>query len=382
MAHNLITMLAALTILCSCNNPLVAPPRNARDGKSLKSLNSTATTRPIAEFAPAKAVMISKMTLSPPYDGASFVRALKTTGIPLLEVEANDSPSNLFVPHSDIWLRDFAPQWVEVRSGATNLPHLEARGLRYLKREPEDDRAAASIASRLAIPFADGPFQLDGGNILNDGTDCYTSAEPLGFQRRGPHEKQRLSGLKSHLGCRQLISLSGTPHDHIDMWAKFLSTDTVLVNEVTPDLLDYVFREHGALYQYVRAVQESLNQTASQLAMTKKVIRIPMPVPLPLMWRSYTNSLIINKFALIPRYRTSQMPGVSYPDTAILSALEAKVEKTYREQGFTPLWIDADSYIRRGGSLHCLAVAVPATPVENKSQDVQISTRGSRNQKL
>lgn len=350
----LITIIYATLLASSCHN------------QSRPNSPSTMETKPIPEFAGVESVVVSSMALNPPYESSSLASAIRKVAIPLIQLENVASPHRFFAPHSDIWIRDLAPQWVQLTAVSKGTSGIEARGMRYLSRGLDDDRAGANIADRVGLPFRDSFLHMDGGNILNDGTDCYSAAEDFGGRWRGPHQKNHLRSLRSHLGCRKLFQIAGAPHGHIDMWAKFVNKDTVLINEITPEHLEFIWNEHGSLYQYTRSVQTALNQIAQQFrAINKTVIRIPMPTPLPLMWRTYTNSLTINQFVLLPRYKESQMPGVSYPDENLLKSLESHVEKIYRDQGLTPLWVDSDSYIRRGGSLHCLAITIPAHDSKN-----------------
>ena len=64
------------------------------------------------------------------------------------------------------------------------------------------------------------------------------------------------------------------------------------------------------------------------------------------MFRSYTNSLLVNGTAFVPQYATDPVHG-------------PRVEAIYQDLGFKVVWVPSDSLIRDGGAVHCVTMQVP-----------------------
>jgi agmatine/peptidylarginine deiminase len=83
-----------------------------------------------------------------------------------------------------------------------------------------------------------------------------------------------------------------------------------------------------------------------------------MPLPDSDVFRSYTNSLLLNGTALIPRYIRS-ISG-SYPDQSLQDSYEAEVRAIYESLGYKVVFIPSDGMIDNGGAVHCVTMQVPA----------------------
>jgi hypothetical protein len=136
------------------------------------------------------------------------------------------------------------------------------------------------------------------------------------------------------------------PYDvihHIDMHIKLLDEETLLVGQYPPGVADGPQIE--ANLQYV------LNNFQTCYGRPYKVVRIPMPpaangqYPPSGDYRTYTNSMIINKTVMIPTYE------YQYDTTAF---------RIYREAmpGYNVVGIDCNSIIPSLGAIHCIVKEV------------------------
>jgi agmatine/peptidylarginine deiminase len=157
-------------------------------------------------------------------------------------------------------------------------------------------------------------------------------------------------------GCKRTRIFPRMPSEgtgHIDMWAKFLNNNTVLVNQLEPATAqtDSSFSDNlQAIHAYLEA------RVADLQAMGLTVVRIPMPLPLAGMTRSYTNSLLLNGTALVPVYRNPA------PDQDLFGDYERRVKAAYEAAGFKFVPILSDSMIAQGGAVHCVTMQYGMMP--------------------
>ena len=151
--------------------------------------------------------------------------------------------------------------------------------------------------------------------------------------------------MKKFLGIDRYVKMETLPYDvihHIDMHMKLLDEETLLVGEYPPGVADGPQIE--ANLQYV------LNNFQTCFGRPFKVIRIPMPpengqYPPQGDYRTYTNSIIINKTVIIPTYE------YQYDTTAF---------RIYREAmpGYNIVGINSNAIIPSLGAIHCIVKEV------------------------
>lgn len=297
------------------------------------------------------------------------------------------------------WARDWAP--------LMTLPEARYRGpavdvrmlkMRYLKERPVDDQVPQELAKTLlqrvqelpGLNFykLDLPFYGEGGNIMCSRRNCFVTEELLRMNSeeylgvgQAIEPKQIRAALEAHLD-QKVWSVHRLPYEstgHIDMWAKFLNPQTVIVAELSDETLKYV---PPPLREHYREVQEYLNiEATGQTSEGKlvpdalatllhhfepqvKIVRIPMPAPGIYardleVFRSYTNSLLLNGKAIVPKYRRFAGYARTYDDQALTSEYERQVQRVYEQAGYQVIWLDADYLIQDGGAWHCAAMQVP-----------------------
>lgn len=250
--------------------------------------------------------------------------------------------------HGNIWLRDFGPIPVRVND------RLALLDLAYSDPgTPATDQVPERIATVAGLPVKTVEVALDGGDFLTDGFFCFTSRSDPSIT-----EALRTSQL-SRLGCAKPVLLKNVPHPHVDMWIKVLRPGQVVVNELDARSLKVAAELYGEVPEDLIQLRDKLNRQANELGKMVSVKRIPMPLPFRGTFRTYANALLVNKTAIIPRYRHFGWTRERYPDAVIIPAIEAEVAEIYRQAGFTPKFIDADALIYNGGAFRCVTAVIP-----------------------
>jgi agmatine/peptidylarginine deiminase len=144
------------------------------------------------------------------------------------------------------------------------------------------------------------------------------------------------------LGCTKLVFLESPrdePTGHVDMIAKFTRPNTVLVGS-----FDAETRPGDAA---------TMDRNAKLLAGIRlhrskrlRVLRIPMPDPDDGVFRSYTNSLLVNGTAVVPTYG-----GDPVVEAAALEAYRNALPRVWKVAT-----VDASDAILLGGAVHCAAL--------------------------
>jgi agmatine/peptidylarginine deiminase len=282
------------------------------------------------------------------------------------------------------WSRDWAPLGARSKNG--DLVLIDQN---YYSHRPADDNTPTELekhivdAKRVSVPVHN-----EGGNfMLNSQGHCFmtervveANAEFADSEENSrkldtdPSKERRLDKLqivdlyKSFMGCTEVTIFPRLPHEgtgHIDMWAKLMNDNTMIVASIEEDIVQlpvYNDEQRGKVLE----MQRFLNERSDEIeGMGFTVIRIPNPAPFfrskdlaePI-YRSYTNSLIVNKHVLVPRYekpmrKRGDADGLKYPDHHLLARFEQEVGTIYAELGYEVRWETTDNMIEHGGSVHC-----------------------------
>lgn len=299
------------------------------------------------------------------------------------------------------WARDWAPISAYNKKGETVFLDFN-----YHANRPTNDSAPALLARHFEYERVSVPLYLEGGNLLTNGKDCLTTNVVKKFNNQSRmnanrmrreaegldpvddeslSEDQIVSYLKTLGGCDRvkfLYPLFQEGTGHIDMFAKFIGDNQILLADFLPEVIvadpnDFKNPSFGEFWDQkldkekfsnwresqnlVRSSKMYLDANAIELEkMGYKVTRIPMPIPFyykdangeraPL-YRSYTNSLFINGQVIIPSY--SQFKDDDYIDSALISTYEDQVKSVYTSANFQTYFENFDKIILEGGSIHC-----------------------------
>ena len=236
------------------------------------------------------------------------------------------------VPLDTMWIRDYGPLLVETSDGGRRVVDL-----RYSYGRWQDDAFPTRLARSWGLPVSRPPLAADGGNLLSDGTGrCITTERVLLQNRRRSYTRRQIRDLlRSYLGCREtaiLPTLVGEGTGHADLFAAVTGPGRVLVGRYDP------------VDDPVNAAV--LDQAANLLADAGfAVTRIPMPGHEGLVFRTYTNALIVGGAVLVPVYADDRR-------------FEREALETLRQAwpGKRVVPIDATGIIRRFGGLHCVGL--------------------------
>jgi len=151
--------------------------------------------------------------------------------------------------------------------------------------------------------------------------------------------------MNKFMGLDRYIKMQTLPYDdihHIDMHMKLLDEETLLVGQYPAGVADGP--EIEVNLQYI------LNNFLTCYGRPYKVVRIPMPpengqYPPSGDYRTYTNSIIVNKTVIVPTYE------LQYDSTAL---------RIYREAmpGYRVVGINSNAIITSLGAIHCITKEV------------------------
>ncbi len=246
------------------------------------------------------------------------------------------------LPVKGMWVRDYGPVFVRSQQRGIIINDAE-----YIESDRiHDDLAPTELANLLKLPVKSVPMLIEGGNILSNGQGLCLTTDALMSrnQTRGRSKAQVKQCLCEFYGFNQVVildALRAEPTGHIDMFATFVSPDTVFLGQYDPkvDPVNYDVLEKNA------GILSGIRTAAGPL----KVVRIPMPSNRGSVWRTYTNAIYANDVVVVPTY----------------AHFDADVER--RAMGLyaahLPGWeiigIDAGSVIVQRGSLRCVSINIP-----------------------
>ncbi|OFX17054.1 MAG: hypothetical protein A2033_15750 [Bacteroidetes bacterium GWA2_31_9] len=251
---------------------------------------------------------------------------------------------------NSVWIRDYGPNNIY----SNDVGDLSFVDWIYNRPRPQDDASPAAIASLLSIPLYEttqAPTDLvnTGGNFMSDGFGTAfaekliltenDASNPYGVTTKSEAEIDDI--FNQWMGINRYIKIDELPYDgihHIDMHMKLLDEETLLIGEFPQGISDGPQIEANINY-----IQSNF---LSVFGTPYKIVRIPMPpsssgaYPDESYYRTYTNSLIINKTVLVPTYYEE------YDTTAL---------RIYREamSGYRVIGIDANAIIPASGTIHC-----------------------------
>jgi len=297
-------------------------------------------------------------------DSNSVKTYLQNAGVPLYNLVF------LITTYNSIWVRDYGP-WTAYTNDIDTLNIIDWI---YNRPRPLDDVTPVFFANYISAPIYQttaAPYNLThtGGNFMVDGHGTGFSSKLILNENSGKTEAEIDTIMKKYIGLDRYIKMETLPYDvihHIDMHMKLLDEETLLVGEYPPGVADGPQIE--ANLQYI------LNNFKTCYGRDYKVVRIPMP-PDALGrypntggdYRTYTNSMIINKTVIIPTYE------YQYDTTAFRIYIEAM-------PGYNVVGINSNQIIPALGTIHCITKEVGVTDpiwISHPSMDPVVETEDS-----
>lgn len=247
-------------------------------------------------------------------------------------------------PTDTVWIRDYGPQIIR----SVDSEEWGVVDFHYYDGRRKDDNTPLVMALGLQLPYIDRQrtdvLYTEGGNLNNDGFGGVVYSQRTYNRNPGVPSDEVDRRIQSALQATKALVpkdpvLDGT--GHVDMFMKIVRPDTVLMGQYHPDQIDYaVLEENAALFA------RETNARGDQW----RVVRIVQPdvyytrFLIPVI-RTYTNSLIINDYVIVPVY------GIAEDEQALAVYREVLPEKT-----LVPL--DARDIIPSGGAWHCVTMEV------------------------
>ncbi len=330
--------------------PPSSPPRTMAEWEEIQALVITWTSYPatlaeIVKYAKEETEVI--IICSSPTSVTNYLanQGIDTENVTFI-VEDFDS----------VWMRDYGANSVY----AGDVDSLMLVEWIYNRPRPDDDVIPTAVAQELDLPLYSttaAPTDLvhTGGNFTADGLGTGFSSElileenepgnPYGVTTKSEAQIDQI--MYDFMGIERYIKMPTLPYDgihHIDMHMRLIDEETILVGEYPEGVADGPQIE--ANIQYIQA------NFMSAFGTPYKIVRIQMPPDggnYPDVWwadyRTYTNSVFVNKTVLVPVYEPQ------YDEPAL---------EIYREAlpGYNVVGIDCNNIIQASGALHCITRAV------------------------
>lgn len=277
-------------------------------------------------------------------DSNQVKNSLTNAGVPLENLVYIETAFN------SVWVRDYGP-WTIYNDYAGQMSLTDWV---YNRPRPYDDVIPVTFADlyRYNIyEMTQPPNDLvaTGGNFMTDGHGTAFSSELVLNENPGKTEAQINAIVEQFMGVDRYIKLENLPYDgihHIDMHMKLLDEETLLVGQYPEGVADGPQIEQNL--QYI------LDNVPTCFGNQYDVVRIPMPPDqygyYPHQggdYRTFTNSLIVNKTVIIPIYETQ------YDTTAYRIYQNAM-------PGYNIVGIDSDVIIPALGTIHCITKEIGA----------------------
>jgi agmatine deiminase len=303
------------------------------DGVAITWTSYTLQLRQIVQYAQSEGLVYIICS-----DSNTVKNYLTSGGVPLVNLKF------IIAPFNSVWIRDYGP-WSVYSNSADSMMFIDWI---YNRPRPNDDQIPVHIANFMNVPLyqtTTSPYDFiaTGGNFMTDGHGTGFSSKLILNENPGKTEAQIDTIMKKFMGLNRYIKMNNLPYDqihHIDMHMKLLDEETLLVGQYPPGVADGPQIE--ANLQYV------LNNFLTCYGRPYKVVRILQPPDQNGnypgsggSYRTYTNSVIINKTVIIPTYE------VKYDTIAF---------RIYREAmpGYRIVGVNSNSIITALGAIHCI----------------------------
>lgn len=260
-------------------------------------------------------------------------QALRLSGVPERSIHL------LKIRSDTVWARDFGP--VGVLRPGTGCVLIDTEYADRLR--PYDDAVPRQIARSLRLPVEPARISLQGGNLITNGRGILMTTSRILDENaeRGYSYRDVTDILQDLYGCEEIVllePLQGESTGHIDMFATFVSPQTVIIGELDPQVdpvNSAVLERNARRLASVRTAHGPL-----------EVLRVPMPRPEGRVWRTYLNVLYANGTLLVPVYAGHDPEGRVQALEVFKRALP----------GWTITPVDCSELIELGGALHCITM--------------------------
>ncbi|MEK7721921.1 MAG: agmatine deiminase family protein, partial [Elusimicrobiota bacterium] len=256
-----------------------------------------------------------------------------------------DSYTRINAPLDTVWMRDYGPFGVSSSQGRPGIVDSIYRHYQYRRN---DDAVPAALGKIKKIDVFGIPIILDGGNVMVDSKGNLFMTKRTYLWNADMSEAQVDAALKNYFKVKNIITFDyagypGEPADgtgHIDMFLKLLNDHTVLVSVAETEPFKSNSEKAIAYFKGRKAADGELFNIITVKGWEDSGA-----------WYTYTNSVLVNKVAIIPSYS-----GHAAEEAAAKAAYQAGIS------GVTVVPVNSDESITAGGSIHCVTQTIPVLP--------------------
>ena len=254
------------------------------------------------------------------------------------------SYTRINAPLNTVWTRDYGPVGL---SAGTGRPGIVDSIYRHYQYRRDDDAVPGVIGKTKGIGVYAMPIIMDGGNLLMDSKGTLFMTKRTYIWNSNMSEEAVNTHLKNYLKAKNIVTFDyagypGEPADgtgHLDMFVKLLNDHTVLVSVTDTEPFKSNSEKAIAWFNSHKASDGEAYKIITMKAWDDGA------------WYTYTNSVLVNKVAII-----SSFAGHPAEDAAAKAAYEQGLP------GVTVVQVPTDDSIVAGGAIHCVTQTIPVLP--------------------
>ncbi len=267
--------------------------------------------------------------------------------------KAGCDPSKVALIHMTCdtrWIRDFGPTCVDDGKNSRWIDWI------YDPDRPNDDEIPDTLIGMAGYAPKFVPLVIEGGNLLSNGQGVVlTSTEVFTENPQTYTQEDAILEIATTLNASDVVvlqPLAGEDTGHVDMFAAFVTPETVFVGHYNED-------DDPVNSAVLDRNAEILAGVTTASGKKLRVVRIPMDRNNDLRWRTYTNCIFANGVVLVPTYKNGSK-----------QLAQAAIER-YEQHlpGWKVIGVDASELIECGGALRCASLCLFRNGKQFKSTD-------------
>ena len=176
---------------------------------------------------------------------------------------------------------------------------------------------------------------------------------------------------RQYVGCAKVVFFPQLPYEesqHIDVWAKFLSNNTILIHNLEDRTINTINPKYQSKAREIQTFLRARKTELESLGLTVKMI--PMPAPYFDVGNvgtdyeyevnsvlSFVNALAINGTLIVPDYLANfNTDGDEIPlsDISLYPEYKKTIEAIAASEGFSTVFVNSDNIVGLGGAIHCV----------------------------
>lgn len=198
----------------------------------------------LTEFEATKVIAVSELLLEDFEHANKLLREIISAGASVMILSKNpieqpekkewldkyqlgDLSSHIAVMpivHDSFWVRDFSP--IPIRLNPDVYDRYFLSDFRFRSEFKANDTVSYQMGLYLNLNLIRSPVVMDGGNFISNGESCVVTND-IDYEKKGDIDFRFIrKAFKNYFGCMNLIILNDVPHNHTDMFVKFINKET------------------------------------------------------------------------------------------------------------------------------------------------------------